>query len=72
MSLGAKRRRRAERVYHAPELAAGVREDLRGRADDARADDARAEAIAGLRAERARLIEQLAAVEAALREMGDG
>ena len=66
MSLGAKRRRRRERVYHAPELAAGVREDLRGRTDDTRA-----EAIAGLRAERARLIEMLAGVDAALREMGD-
>lgn len=56
MSLGAKRRRHAERVYHAPEIAAVARD----------------EAIAGLRAERARLLGQLAAVEAALREMGDG
>lgn len=71
MSLGAKRRRREARVYHAPELAAGVREDLRGRTDEGR-DDTRAEAIAGRRAERARLLEMLAAVDAALREMGDG
>lgn len=56
MSLGAKRRRREARVYHAPELVAVERTD---------------EAREGLRAERARLLGLLAAVEAALREMGD-
>lgn len=55
MSLGAKRRRHAERVYRAPELTAATRDEARE----------------GLRAERARLLGQLAGVEAALREMGD-
>lgn len=73
MSLGAKLRARRDRIYHAPELAASVPAERRGRTDALAEERAAMEAeLARLETEIADLGAKRAQVVARLREMDDG